>query len=128
MATMDMIKLAGGEPANFLDVGGGATADQVREGFKIILQDERVRAILVNIFGGIMKCDVIAEGVIQASSQMKLQVPLIVRLEGTHVNEGRELLKRSGLRIISCNTIKEAADAAVREAKAFQAGHVHSHK
>ncbi len=127
MATMDMIKLAGGEPANFLDVGGGATADQVREGFKIILQDERVKAILVNIFGGIMKCDVIADGVIQASAQMKLQVPLIVRLEGTRVNEGRDLLKRSSLRIISCNTIKEAADAAVREAKAFQAGHVHSH-
>ncbi|MGH7197480.1 MAG: ADP-forming succinate--CoA ligase subunit beta [Candidatus Omnitrophota bacterium] len=126
MATMDMIKLAGGEPANFLDVGGGATADQVREGFKIILEDRRVKAILVNIFGGIMKCDVIAEGVIQASAQMKLQVPLIVRLEGTRVNEGRDLLKRSDLRIISCNTIKEAADAAVREARSFESSHVHS--
>src|SRR6266496_186598 len=82
MATMDMIKLSGGEPANFLDVGGGATTDQVREGFKIILQDERVEAILVNIFGGIMKCDVIAEGVIQASREISLRVPLIVRLEG----------------------------------------------
>jgi succinyl-CoA synthetase beta subunit len=123
MATMDMIKLAGGEPANFLDVGGGATSDQVREGFKIILQDERVKAILVNIFGGIMKCDVIADGVIRASSEMKLGVPLIVRLEGTRVNEGRELLKRSGLRIVSCGTIQEAADAAVREAKSFEAAH-----
>ncbi len=126
MATMDIIKLAGGEPANFLDVGGGATADQVKEGFKIILLDKRVEAILVNIFGGIMKCDVIAEGIIQASREIALQVPLIVRLEGTHVKEGRELLKKSGLKIISCLMIKEAADAAVREAKKFRNSHVHS--
>jgi succinyl-CoA synthetase beta subunit len=124
MATMDMIKMAGGEPANFLDVGGGANADQVREAFKIILQDPRVEAILVNIFGGIMKCDVIAEGVIQASKEIQLQIPLIVRLEGTRVEEGRELLKKSGLRIISCQTIEEAAKTAVQEAK----NHVHSHK
>ena len=128
MATMDMIKLAGGEPANFLDVGGGATADQVREGFKIILKDERVSAILVNIFGGIMKCDVIAEGVIQASREIKLDVPLVVRLEGTHVKEGRELLKNSGLPIVSCVTLKEAADAAVREAKKHEKAHVNSHR
>ncbi|MCG3175989.1 MAG: Succinate--CoA ligase [ADP-forming] subunit beta [Candidatus Omnitrophica bacterium] len=117
MATMDMIKLAGGEPANFLDVGGGATADQVREGFKIILQDDRVQAILVNIFGGIMKCDVIAEGVIQASREISLSVPLIVRLEGTRVQEGRKLLEQSGLRIASCKSIQEAAQTAVRQAR-----------
>ncbi len=127
MATMDMIQLAGGAPANFLDVGGGATADQVREGFKIILQDSRVRAILVNIFGGIMKCDVIAEGVIQASKEIRLQVPLIVRLEGTRVEEGRALLKDSGLKIYSCLTIQEAADTAVRLA-ADKEAHVHSHQ
>ncbi len=126
MATMDMIKLSGGEPANFLDVGGGATVDTVREGFKIILQDGRVQAILVNIFGGIMKCDVIAEGVIQASKEIQLQVPLVVRLEGTRVEEGRKMLRESGLRIISCNTISEAADRAVSEAKIFGSSHVHS--
>ncbi len=126
MATMDMIKLAGGEPANFLDVGGSATADMVREGFKIILQDSRVKAILVNIFGGIMKCDVVAEGVVQASREIKLQVPLVVRLEGTHVEEGRAILKSSGLKIISCSTIQEAAEAAVRETKQERSAHVHS--
>ena len=128
MATMDMIKLAGGEPANFLDVGGGATADQVREAFKIILQDPRVEAILVNIFGGIMKCDVIAEGIIQASKEIQLQTPLIARLEGTNVQRGRELLKNSGLKIHSCQTIDEAAAAAVREAKIFSQKNVHSYK
>ncbi|MBI3252216.1 MAG: ADP-forming succinate--CoA ligase subunit beta [Candidatus Omnitrophica bacterium] len=127
MATMDVIKLAGGEPANFLDVGGGATADQVREGFKIILQDERVEAILVNIFGGIMKCDVIAEGVIQASKETGLQVPLIARLEGTRVEEGRALLKKSGLRILSSKTIREAAEAAVGEAKKYRESRVGTH-
>lgn len=128
MATMDMIKFAGGEPANFLDVGGGATADQVREAFKIILEDERVETILVNIFGGIMKCDVIAEGVIQASKEAQLQVPLVVRLEGTRVEEGRALLKNSGLKIISCTTIREAAETAVREAKKYRESHVHSNR
>ncbi len=128
MATMDMIKLAGGEPANFLDVGGGATADQVREAFKIILQDPRVEAILVNIFGGIMKCDVIAEGIIQASKEMQLQTPLVVRLEGTRVEEGRALLKNSGLKIISCPNIQEAAQTAVQEAKKHSQTHVHTHK
>ena len=142
MATMDMIKLASGEPANFLDVGGSATADQVREGFKIILKDSRVAALLVNIFGGIMKCDVIAEGVIQALREIpapacrqagvpaggKLQVPLVVRLEGTRVEEGRQLLKQSNLPIISCATIQEAAKRAVKEAeKASRSVNVHSH-
>lgn len=126
MATMDMIKLAGGEPANFLDVGGSATADMVHEGFKIILQDKRVNAILVNIFGGIMKCDVIAEGVIDASRETRLQVPLVVRLEGTNVEQGRSLLQSSGLRIISCNTIDEAARRAVEEAAAYKDSHVGS--
>ena len=128
MATMDMIKLAGGEPANFLDVGGGATVDQVREGFKIILQDSRVEAFLVNIFGGIMKCDVIAQGVIEASSEIRLQIPLIVRLEGTRVEEGRSLLKESRLQIISCSTIEEAAKMAVQKAKEYQQAHVHPHR
>ncbi len=127
MATMDMIKLAGGEPANFLDVGGSATTDTVREGFKIILQDSRVEAILVNIFGGIMKCDVVAEGVIQASREAQLQVPLVVRLEGTHVEEGRALLKNSGLKIISCATIQEGAQTALREAERNRKAHAHSH-
>ncbi|HXV19154.1 MAG TPA: ADP-forming succinate--CoA ligase subunit beta [Candidatus Omnitrophota bacterium] len=127
MATMDMIKLAGGEPSNFLDVGGGATADQVREGFKIILQDERVEAILVNIFGGIMKCDVIAEGIISASREIRLSVPLVVRLEGTRVEEGRAILKNSDLKIISCHSLKEAAQTVVREAAAYRKSHVHSH-
>jgi len=128
MATMDMIKLAGGEPANFLDVGGGATAEQVKEGFKIILQDPRVGAILVNIFGGIMKCDVIADGVIQALREIKLRAPLVVRLEGTRVEEGRRLLKESGLPIISCSTIEEAAQKAVQEAeRASKGSHAHSH-
>ncbi len=124
MATMDVIQLAGGAPANFLDVGGGASTDQVREGFKIILQDERVEAILVNIFGGIMKCDVIAQGVIEASREIETTVPLIARLEGTRVKEGRLLLEKSGLRIVSCSTIQEAADAAVAEAKKYKQTHV----
>ena len=128
MATMDMIKMAGGEPSNFLDVGGGATADQVREGFKIILRDGRVEAILVNIFGGIMKCDVIAEGVIQASREIDLKVPLVVRLEGTRVEEGRALLKNSGLQIISCNNLSEAAKTAVAKAAEYRSQHVHSHR
>jgi succinyl-CoA synthetase beta subunit len=126
MATMDMIKLAGGEPANFLDVGGGATADQVREGFKIILQDDRVSAILVNIFGGIMQCDVIAQGVLEASREIRLKVPLVVRLEGTRVEEGRALLKNSGLEIHAAATIRDAAEAAVRLARRHSKNHVHS--
>ena len=126
MATMDMIKLAGGEPANFLDVGGGANVTQVREGFKIILQHSGIESILVNIFGGIMKCDVIAQGVIEASKEIQLRLPLIVRLEGTQVQEGRELLRNSGLKIISCQTIKQAAETAVQKAKEYKNTHVHS--
>ncbi|MBI2095009.1 MAG: ADP-forming succinate--CoA ligase subunit beta [Candidatus Omnitrophica bacterium] len=125
MATMDMIQLAGGKPANFLDVGGGATVAQVREGFKIILQHAGVRSILVNIFGGIMKCDVIAQGVLEASREIRLSLPLVVRLEGTRVEEGRALLKNSDLKIISCQTIREAAAAAVQKAGDHQTSHVH---
>ena len=128
MATMDVIKLAGGEPANFLDVGGGATADQVREGFKIILQDPRVQAILVNIFGGIMKCDVIAQGILDASREINFQVPLIVRLEGTRVEEGRARLKQSSLAILSCSTIQEAADKAVQEAMKYRKANAYSRR
>jgi succinyl-CoA synthetase beta subunit len=113
MGTMDTIQAAGGSPANFLDVGGGATAEQVSAAFKIILSDPNVRAILVNIFGGIMKCDVIAEGIIAAASETKLSVPLVVRLEGTNVERGRELLETSDIDIITASDLGDAATKAV---------------
>ena len=113
MATMDIIKLHGGDPANFLDVGGGATTEKVTAAFKIILSDPNVKGILVNIFGGIMKCDVIAEGVIAAAKEVDLQVPLVVRLEGTNVEKGKEILAGSGLAIIPANDLKEAAQKVV---------------
>jgi succinyl-CoA synthetase beta subunit len=113
MATMDLIKLAGGEPANFLDVGGGASKEKVTAAFKIILQDPKVRAILVNIFGGIMRCDVIAEGILAAVKEIQLKVPLVVRLEGTQVEQGKEILRKSGLQIISAENLEEAAKKAV---------------
>jgi succinyl-CoA synthetase beta subunit len=114
MSTMDMIKLHGGEPANFLDVGGGATAEQVTEAFKIISSDPRVASILVNIFGGIMRCDVIAQGIIGAANQLQLMIPLIVRLQGTRMLEAKQLIETSGLRIISCEDLDEAAAKSVR--------------
>jgi len=117
MSTMDIIKLYGGNPANFLDVGGGANKEKVTEAFKIILKDTGVKAILVNIFGGIMKCDIIAEGVIAASKELGLNVPLVVRLAGTNVEKGKELLKQSGLNIIPADTLAEAAEKAVTAAK-----------
>ncbi len=117
MATMDIIKLYGGEPANFLDVGGGATEDQVTAAFKIMLQNPNIKAILVNIFGGIMRCDVIAEGLVAAASQINLSVPLIVRLEGTNVEKGKKILAESGLEITSAGTMAEAAEAVVNAAK-----------
>ena len=117
MATMDAIKLYGGSPANFLDVGGGATADKVTEAFKIMLKNPSLKAILVNIFGGIMKCDVIATGVVQAAKEVKLHVPLVVRLEGTNVDLGKKILAESGLPIISANNIRDAAEKAVAAAK-----------
>lgn len=113
MATMDIIKLHGGQPANFLDVGGGATAKQVAEAFRILTSDSNVKAILVNIFGGIMKCDVIAEGIVEAAKTVSLKVPLVVRLEGTNVEKGTEILKKSGLNIISGSDLDDAAMKAV---------------
>jgi succinyl-CoA synthetase beta subunit len=116
MATMDIIKFYGGEPANFLDVGGGATEEQVTEAFKILIADKKVKAILVNIFGGIMKCDVIAEGIINAAKTVKLSVPLVVRLEGTNVERGKQLLKESGIELIAADDLADAAQKAVRAA------------
>ena len=118
MATMDLIKLEGGEPANFLDVGGGATADRVAEAFKLILSDSKVKSILVNIFGGIVRCDLIAEGIIKAVKEVGIEIPVIVRLEGTNVEKGRELLNNSGLSISGINELTSAAQEAVKLAKA----------
>jgi succinyl-CoA synthetase beta subunit len=117
MATMDTIKLFGGEPANFLDVGGGATAEKVTEAFKLMLRNPRLAAILVNIFGGIMRCDVIAEGVITASRAVHLKVPLVVRMKGTNEDLGKKMLRESGLPIISADTMAEAAQKVVAAAR-----------
>ncbi len=120
MATMDIIQLKGGTPANFLDVGGGATTERVTKAFKIILSDPNVEGILVNIFGGIMRCDVIAEGVVGAAREVSLHVPLVVRLEGTNVAQGKKIMAESGLPIISADNLEDAAEkivAAVKEAK-----------
>jgi succinyl-CoA synthetase beta subunit len=117
MATMDIIKFYGGEPANFLDVGGGATEEQVTEAFKILIADKKVKAILVNIFGGIMKGDIIAHGIINAARTVKLSVPLVVRLEGTNVEQGKQLLKESGLALIAADNLADAAQKAVSAAK-----------
>ncbi|MEZ5778776.1 MAG: ADP-forming succinate--CoA ligase subunit beta [Paracoccaceae bacterium] len=114
MATMDIIKLYGAEPANFLDVGGGATKEKVTEAFKIITSDPNVKGILVNIFGGIMRCDVIAEGVIAAVKEVGLKVPLVVRLEGTNVEKGKEIIKGSGLNVIAANDLSDAAQKIVK--------------
>ena len=117
MATMDICKLYGGSPANFLDVGGGASTEKVTEAFKIMLKNPSLKAILVNIFGGIMKCDVIAQGVVEAARQVKLSVPLIVRLEGTNVELGKKILADSGLPILSANNMADAAQKAVASVK-----------
>jgi succinyl-CoA synthetase beta subunit len=109
MATMDIIKMCGGEPANFLDVGGGATKERVTAAFKLLLSDPKVEGVLVNIFGGIMRCDTIAEGVIAACQAVNLKVPLVVRMKGTNEDLGKQLLAQSGLPIISANTMAEAA-------------------
>ena len=116
MATMDIIKLYGAEPANFLDVGGGATTEQVTEAFKIMLRNPDLKAILVNIFGGIMRCDVVAEGLVQAAEVVKLKIPLVVRLEGTNVERGREILEKSGLDMITATTMADAAEKVVAAA------------
>ena len=116
MGTMDIISLHGGRPANFLDVGGSASKEAVQKAFSIILSDKKVKAILVNIFGGIMKCDIIAEGVVSAAKELKLQIPLIVRLEGTNVSVGKKILNESGLDIIPAEDLKDAAKKAVKAA------------
>ncbi len=117
MATMDIIKFYGGSPANFLDVGGGADEEQVTEAFKILIADKNVKAILVNIFGGIMRCDVIAQGIINAAKMVKLGVPLVVRLEGTNVEKGKQILNESGLALIPADDLADAAQKAVKAAK-----------
>jgi len=117
MATMDIIKLYGAEPANFLDVGGGATKEKVTEAFKIITSDPQVKGILVNIFGGIMRCDVIAEGVVAAVKEVGLQVPLVVRLEGTNVEEGKAIINNSGLDVIAADDLKDGAQKIVKAVK-----------
>jgi succinyl-CoA synthetase beta subunit len=109
MATMDIIKLAGAEPANFMDVGGGASADQVENALRIILMDEKVKAVLINIFGGILRCDVFAEGVVQAAKKIGINIPVVVRMEGTNVDEGKKILADSGLDLTSAVDLKDAA-------------------
>ena len=113
MATMDIIKLAGSEPANFLDVGGGANAEQIRNAFKILMSDKNVRAVLINIFGGILRCDVLAQGVIAAVKELGVPVPIVIRMEGTNVQEGKELLKESGLNFTTADSMGEAAEKVV---------------
>jgi succinyl-CoA synthetase beta subunit len=114
MATMDIIKLAGGEPANFLDVGGGANAEQIRNAFKILMSDKNVRAVLINIFGGILRCDVLAQGVIAAVKELGVPVPIVIRMEGTNVEKGKEMLRESGMKLTTADTMGEAAEAVVR--------------
>ena len=114
MATMDIIKLKGSSPANFLDVGGGASKEKVKGAFKIIISDKDVKAILVNIFGGIMRCDIIAEGIVEAVKEINLEKPLVVRLEGTNVEEGKKILENSGLDIIAATDLEEAAEKIVK--------------
>jgi succinyl-CoA synthetase beta subunit len=113
MATMDIIKLAGGEPANFLDVGGGANAEQIRNAFKILMSDKSVKAVLINIFGGILRCDVLAEGVIAAVRELGVRVPIVIRMEGTNVEKGKQMLRESGLNFTTADTMGEAADRVV---------------
>jgi len=114
MATMDIIKLAGGEPANFLDVGGGANAEQIRNAFKILMSDQNVKAVLINIFGGILRCDVLAQGVIAAVKELGVPVPIVIRMEGTNVEEGKRLLKESGMKLTTADSMGEAATKVVQ--------------
>lgn len=122
MATMDIIKYAGGKPANFLDVGGSATAEKITEGFKILVSDSQVKAILVNIFGGIMNCATIAEGILVALKEHPIKIPLVVRMEGTNVEQGKKMLEKSGLKILTADNLTDAATRVVKEA------HAHSHR
>jgi succinyl-CoA synthetase beta subunit len=114
MATMDIIKLAGGEPANFLDVGGGANAEQIRNAFKILMSDKNVKAVLINIFGGILRCDILAQGVIAAVKELGVPVPIVIRMEGTNVDEGKRLLKDSGMKLTTADSMGEAAEKVVQ--------------
>ena len=114
MATMDIIKLAGGEPANFLDVGGGANAEQIRNAFKILMSDRNVKAVLINIFGGILRCDVLAQGVIAAVKELGVPVPIVIRMEGTNVDEGKRLLRESGMKLATADSMDEAAKKVVQ--------------
>jgi succinyl-CoA synthetase beta subunit len=114
---MDIIKYAGGSPANFLDVGGGASAEQVRHAFEILLSDKNVRAVLINIFGGIMRCDIVATGVVEAARALGVKVPVVVRLEGTNVEQGQKILKESGLNFTVAKGMKDAAEKVVALAK-----------
>ena len=116
MGTMDIIKLSGGQPANFLDVGGGATKERVSEAFKIILSDDNVKAVLVNIFGGIVRCDMIAEGIIGAVKEVGVKVPVVVRLEGNNAELGTKVLEESGLNIIAASSLSNAAEQVVKAA------------
>ena len=117
MASMDMIKLAGGQPANFLDVGGGATPDKIVKAFRLITMDEKVKVILVNIFAGINRCDWVAEGIVQALDKIEVKVPLVIRLAGTNVEKGNEILKNSNINYIAADTLEEAANKAVKALK-----------
>ena len=117
MATMDIIKLYGEEPANFLDVGGGASKEKVSAAFKIILSDKNVKGILINIFGGIMRCDVLAKGLVEAAREIKINVPLVIRLAGTNYKEGKKILDNSGLKIISASDLGDAAEKVVKAIK-----------
>ena len=117
MATMDIIKLAGGSPANFLDVGGGATSEQVGNAFNILVSDSRVRAVLINIFGGIMRCDTVAEGIVQSAGETGIQLPVVIRLEGTNVARGRKILEESGFQFTIAENMKDAAEKVVRAAE-----------
>jgi succinyl-CoA synthetase beta subunit len=119
MATMDLVQLHGGSPANFLDVGGGTTSERVAAAFKLILSDPKVKAVLVNIFGGIVRCDLIAEGIIQAVKEVSLTVPVVVRLEGTNATQGLALLETSGLAISTAHNLTEAADKVVAAARSL---------
>jgi succinyl-CoA synthetase beta subunit len=115
MATMDIVKIYGAEPANFLDVGGGASTEKVAAAFRILLADKRVKGVLINIFGGIMRCDVLAQGVVEAAKQVKLNVPLVVRMEGTNVVEGKKILAESGIKVITAADMADAAKRIVKE-------------
>jgi succinyl-CoA synthetase beta subunit len=117
MATMDIIKLAGGSPANFLDVGGGANAEQVKNAFRILMSDSEVRGVFINIFGGILRCDVLATGVVAAARDLSVKVPVVVRMEGTNVEEGRKILSESGLNFTIGNDMKDGAEKIVKLAR-----------